>query len=342
LKRHLRPTLELESGSNDPMAYVLTIVFTGLVVTQDAGLWSVVPILIKQFLIGGALGYIFGRFGTYIINTIKLDFEGLYVVLGIAVMFFSFSATDFIGGNGFLAVYIASVYLGNQKLIHKKKYIKSFDSFAWLMQIILFVTLGLLVFPSQIITISGTGLIISLFLIFVARPLGVFISLSPFNERFTDKLFISWVGLRGAVPIVFATYPLIAGAEKANMIFNLVFFISVTSVILQGTSLALVAKWLNLILPENLKRRTQTDLELQESIKSIFREIEIPQNCSVAGMQLYELKFPKTALVSLIKRNEKFIVPSGSTVIEPYDKLYIITENNNDLKGVFECLTIEP
>jgi len=341
LKNNLRPTLELESGSNDPMAYVLTIVFTGLVVNQDATLLGAIPILLKQIIIGGILGFVFGKTATWAINKIKLDYEGLYIVLGIAIMFFSFSFTDFIGGNGFLAVYISAIFIGNQDIIHKKKYIKSFDSFAWLMQIILFVTLGLLVFPKQLIPIIGLGLIISVILILVARPLSVFISLIPFKTPFKDKIFISWVGLRGAVPIVFATYPLIAGVEKANMIFNIVFFISLTSVLIQGTTLTYIAKWLNLSLPSEMKQLNQIDRELQDSIKSIFKIVEIPENSKAIGKQIYELNFPKTALISIIKRNKSFITPNGSTILEKSDKLFIISETDDELQNVYNSLDIK-
>lgn len=230
LKANLRPTLELESGSNDPMAYVLTIVFLTLVVHQDQTLLSVIPLFIQQMLLGGILGLAFGRASQYIINSIKLEFEGLYPVLAIALMFITFSATDFLGGNGFLAIYVSAVYLGNQDLIHKKAILKMYDGLAWLMQIVLFLTLGLLVFPSNIVPYIGIGLLISIFLIVVARPLSVFISLAFFRMQFRRRAYIAWVGLRGAVPIVFATYPLLAGIEKANAIFNIVFFISVTSV----------------------------------------------------------------------------------------------------------------
>jgi len=340
LKGNLRPMLELESGSNDPMAYILTIVFTGLVINQESSFISVLPMFLSQLLIGGLLGFAFGKIGSILINRIKLDYEGLYVVLVIAVMFFSFSATDFIGGNGFLAVYIAAVYLGNQELIHKKKILKSFDSFAWLMQIILFLTLGLLVFPKQIIPFIGIGLIISMFLIIVARPLSVFISLSTFKIQQRSRLFISWVGLRGAVPIVFATYPLIAGAEKANMIFNIVFFISITSVLIQGTTIPLVAKWLHLTLPEKLKQRTQTDIVLNDGIMSKLTEIVIPDNCVIIGKQIVQLGLPKTTLISFIQRDSKYITPNGSTTLMAEDKLYILSEDKESLEKVFDCLGI--
>jgi cell volume regulation protein A len=254
LKTNLRPTLELESGSNDPMAYVLTIAFLTLVINQDQSLASIVPLFLQQMILGGVAGFAFGKLSKFIINKIKLDFEGLYPVLVIALMFITFSATDFVGGNGFLAIYISAVYLGNQDLIHKKTILKMYDGLAWLMQIVLFLTLGLLVFPSQVFPYMGIGLLISLFLIIVARPVSVFLSLVFFKMKLRRRFYISWVGLRGAVPIVFATYPLLAGIDKANMIFNIVFFISVTSVLIQGTTLSIVAKWLNVALPEKAKK----------------------------------------------------------------------------------------
>jgi cell volume regulation protein A len=340
LKGNLRPVLELESGSNDPMAYVLTIAFTGLVINQNAGIASILPFFFIQLILGALLGLVFGKLGKIVINGIKLEYEGLYIVLLIAIMAFSFSFTDFVGGNGFLAVYLCAIYLGNQDLIHKKKILKSFDSFAWLMQIVLFLTLGLLVFPSKVVPVIGIGLIISAFLILVARPLSIFLSLHFFNVQRRSKWLISWVGLRGAVPIVFATYPLIAGVEKANMIFNIVFFVSITSVLIQGTTLPLIAKWLHLVLPEKAKQRTQTDLELADSIKSLLTEIIIPENCSVSGKPLVELGLPKTILISIIQRKGKYITPNGSTVLEPNDKLYVISENKESIKKVFDCLNI--
>jgi len=341
LKGNLRPTLELESGSNDPMAYIFTIVFTGLVINQDTNLFSIIPLFLRQLILGGLLGFGFGKLGKIVINKIKLDYEGLYIVLVIAIMFFSFSATDFIGGNGFLAVYLCALYLGNNDLIHKKKILKSFDSFAWLMQIILFLTLGLLVFPSQIIPVIGVGLLISLFLIIVARPISVFISLIPFNVKTRNKIFLSWVGLRGAVPIVFATYPLLAGAEKADMIFNIVFFISLTSILIQGTTIPIIAKWLHLTLPEKLKQRTKTDLELTDYLKTSLNEIIIPENCSIIGKQIVQLGLPKTSIISFIKRGNKYITPNGSTTIAENDILFVLSETNDSLAKILDCLDIK-
>ncbi|MDD4426328.1 MAG: potassium/proton antiporter [Mariniphaga sp.] len=338
LKGNLRPTLELESGSNDPMAYILTIFFTGMVVNQHTHLITIIPMFLIQMILAALIGLLFGKMSTWVINKIKFDYEGLYIVLVIAIMFFTFSFTDFIKGNGFLAVYICSVFLGNQDIIHKKKILKSFDSFAWLMQIVLFLTLGLLVYPSHILMVAGIAMLISLFLILVARPLSVFFCLIPFKVDKKSKVFFSWVGLRGAVPIVFATYPLLAGAEQANMIFNIVFFISITSVVIQGTSLTVVAKWLKLTIPEELKIRTKIDMELTESIKSLLTQVEIPKKSSVAGKQVVELGLPPTTLIAFIVRDRKYITPNGSTEIQSGDKLYILAENKEALSVVFTCL----
>ena len=156
-----------------PMAYILTIIFTGLVVYPDTSIWSIIPLFIKQIALGALFGFGMGKLGTIMINKLKFDFEGLYIVMVIAIMLFTFSITDFLGGNGFLAIYISAVFIGNQELIHKRSIIKSFDNFAWLMQIILFLTLGLLVYPKQILPIIGIGIVVSLFLIIVARPMSV-------------------------------------------------------------------------------------------------------------------------------------------------------------------------
>ncbi len=338
LKSKLRPTLELESGSNDPMAYALTIAFLGLVLNQDRSFISIVPFFLQQMIIGALVGYLFGRVSTFIINKIKLDFEGLYPVLVIALMFITFSLTDFIGGNGFLAIYLCAVYLGNQDFIHKKTVLKVFDGLAWLNQIVLFLTLGLLVFPTQVVPFIGIGILISLFLILVARPLSVFISLIPFRMRLRRRAYISWIGLRGAVPIVFATYPLLAGIEKANMIFNIVFFISVTSVLIQGTTLSVLAKGLHVALPERVRPKSSVELFLSDHAKTKMVQIEMPEDGFAVGKEIVELHLPVTSLIALINRDGKFITPSGSTVIEANDDLIVIADDQQSINQVYDCL----
>lgn len=338
LKTNLRPTLELESGSNDPMAYVLTIAFLTLVINQDQNILSIIPLFFQQMILGGIAGFAFGKLSKYIINHIKLDFEGLYPVLVIALMFITFSATDFVGGNGFLAIYICAVYLGNQDLIHKKTILKMYDGLAWLMQIILFLTLGLLVFPTQIIPYMGIGLLISLFLIVVARPISVFLSLIFFKMKLRRRFYISWVGLRGAVPIVFATYPLLAGIDKANVIFNIVFFISVTSVLIQGTSLTIVAKWLNVALPEKVKPISEIDKFISDIPKSSMQEFEILSDFYATSKRIVDLNFPKSAFIVMIKRKGEYIRPGGSTEIEVEDVLVVLADNQEDFSKVRHCL----
>lgn len=341
LKNNLRPTLELESGSNDPMAYVLTIAFLSLVVNQDKSAWTIIPLFLQQMILGGVAGFLFGKLSKIIINKIQLDFEGLYPVLVIALMFITFSATDFLGGNGFLAIYICAVYLGNQDLIHKKTIMKMFDGLAWLMQIVLFLTLGLLVFPTQVLPVFGIGLLISLFLILVARPLSVFLSLLPFKMKLKSRAYVSWAGLRGAVPIVFATYPLLAGIDKAGMIFNIVFFISVTSVLIQGTTLSIFSKWLKVALPQKVKPLAPTDAFLTEHPRTIMEEIKVPLDGYAVDKKIVNLTFPKTAIIAMIKRDDKYLTANGATIIEAFDTLIVLADTPKGVDQVYEALQME-
>lgn len=340
LKYNLRSTLELESGSNDPVAYFLTISFLGLVQQPDTPLLTLIPNFLQNIALGLISGYLLGKLGHMLINRIELEFEALYPVLIIALMFFTYSITDFIHGNGFLAVYICGIYLGNKELIHKKTTMKVFDGFAWLMQIILFLTLGLLVYPSEIVPVLGVGLILSAFLIFVARPVAVFISLWFFKVKTRSKWFISWVGLRGAVPIVFAIYPLMAGIDKANEIFNIVFFVSLTSVFISGTTLAMVARWFQVDLPAKAKARSVSDMRLMDSIKSELTEVELPEYSPAIGRAIVNIGFPPTTSISIIKRDGKYLTPSGSTVLEEKDKLLLLAENKEGLNQVYDLLGI--
>ena len=340
LKGSLRPLLELESGSNDPMAYFLTISLTSIVVSGSTDFAELIPSFLKEFIIGGALGYIMGRLSVWLINNINLETEGLYPVLTLGLAIFTYSFAHFLDGNGFLAIYLCALVMGNSKMVHRRSLIKFYDGQAWLMQIILFLTLGLLVFPSQIIPLIGMGLLISAFLIFVARPIGVFGALLFFKSNIRNKLFISWVGLRGSVPIVFATYPLLAGIQKAELIFNLVFFISVTSVLLQGTTLSFVAKLLHVSLPEKAKRRTGLEFELYDNIKGEKQEIILPENSKAVGKQIVQLELPATVNIIAIKRGDLYIAPNGSTRLQANDILSILAEDKNSLEQVASSLDV--
>jgi potassium/hydrogen antiporter len=338
LKGSLRPLLEMESGSNDPMAYFLTIVFTYLLSNKEAGYVALITLFFRQMILGTAVGYGMGILMHKILNWIKLEYEGLYSVLLIALVLFVFSFTYFIGGNPFLAIYLSAFILGNRDFIHKKSLIKHLDGQAWMMQIIMFVTLGLLVFPKQLIQFAGIGLLISIILIFAARPLSVFISLAFSGLGTRKKLFISWVGLRGAVPIILALYPLTAGIEKANTIFNLVFFISVTSVLIQGTSLPIVAKWLKLTVPVSLKRKSVFDLEQAWKSKSLYTTVLIEPGYSCVGQSIVDIGLPNSIIIALIERDNKYFISEGSTRFLIGDKLYIMADGSVALDKLYDCL----
>ncbi|HSU28468.1 MAG TPA: potassium/proton antiporter [Chitinophagaceae bacterium] len=341
LKGYLRPVLELESGSNDPMAYFLTITLTGVITSGHADPGELIPAFLKEFIIGGAIGYMMGKASVWLVNKIQLESEGLYPVLTLGFAMFTYAITHAIGGNGFLAIYLCGIFIGNSKMVHRRSLIKFYDGQAWIMQIVLFLTLGLLIFPSRIVPLIGIGLLISAFLIFVARPLGVFISLSFFKSNTRSKLFISWVGLRGGVPIVFATYPLIAGIPKAELIFNLVCIISITSVLLQGTTLSFVARLLHVDIPPKARRRTGHDFESTDSIKSEMREIRLPQSSIAVGQRIVELAIPATVTILAIKRNDVFIAPNGSTKLLANDILHVLAENKDSLVLISQTLDIK-
>jgi len=337
LKRNLRPTLELESGSNDPMAYFLTLTFISLIKEPDASLWSMIPMFLKGMTLGAVMGFGIGWLTVRIINKINLYVEGLYPVLTIAMMFFSYSFTEFIGGNGFLAIYISGLVVGNSNFIHKRSLLKFYDGFAWLMQILMFITLGLLVFPSRMIPIISIGLAISMFLMLVARPLAMILCLVPFKIRFKDLTFISWVGLKGAVPIIFATYPMVEKVPHADMIFHIVFFITLTSLLLQGTTLFNTAKWLKLIIPEGKEKKPILEFD-SDTVKPVLDEIVVEPHFSCVSQTIVNLQLPKTVLIVMIEREDMYFTPNGSTVIETGDRLTILADTKTSLDTAFHVL----
>ncbi|ANE51744.1 potassium/proton antiporter [Flavisolibacter tropicus] len=339
LKGSLAPVLELESGSNDPMAYFLTVSLTSIVAIGKFNGWQLVFDFLQQFVLGAIVGYLMGRVSHWVINHIKLDAEGLYPVLLLGLAFFTYSATHAIGGNGFLAVYLSAIILGNQSFIHKRTLIRFYEGQAWLVQIILFLTLGLLVFPSRLFPVAGMGLLISAFLIFVARPISVFASLAFFPTNNRSKWFISWVGLRGGVPIVFATYPLLAGLDKAGVIFNLVFFISVTSVLLQGTTLPFVANLLHVAQPGPSKRKDGSSA--LEHVRSELKKIVIAPDSRAVDKQIVYLHIPLSVHILYIKRDGQYIQPVGATRIFANDTLYVLADNQKALEQTYAALGLE-
>jgi cell volume regulation protein A len=340
LRGRLRPLLELESGSNDPMAYFLTVAFIQLITLETFGFMNVLLQFLIQMPLGLLYGFIMGKASVWIINKIKLDYEGLYPVVVLALVLFTYAMTAYGFGNGYMAVYVMAVVLGNSNFIHKKSLMKFYDGQAWLMQIIMFIAFGLLVNPSEIIPVMGIGLAVSIFLILIARPLAVLISLILFRMKLNEMLLISWVGLRGAVPIIFATFAVTTGVEKASIIFNIVFFIVLTSVALQGTTLMTVAKWLHVDKNVKAARRYPLEIELTDTFRKQLVEVSIPEDCPQAYKRVVDLGFPRNALIVMIERDKQYITPNGSTVILPGDNLLVMTNSIRDLDSINACLQI--
>ncbi len=326
------------------MAYVLVITFIDIIKLSAApNYWTVGGILILQLLIGAALGFVLAKLAVKIINHIKIGNVSLYPILNFTFCIFIFSLTYFANGNGFLAVYIAGLVIGNSKFVNKRSSLNFFDGLAWLSQLIMFLTLGLLVNPHELVPIIIPGLIISFLMIFVSRPLTVFFCLLPFRKMsFRDKSFVSWVGLRGAVPIIFAIYPLVENVPNARLIFNIVFFCTLISLIVQGTSLPLIARWLKLVeTPKKIKNLENFDVDFSNDIKSVITEIEITDNILQNGNKLLNMSLPENTLVVMVKRDDKYFVPTGKTSLKAKDKILIITDNHDALIETYKNLGVE-
>lgn len=321
LKEPLRPLLELESASNDPMAVFLTIGLIELIKQPSLSIWSLIPLFFQQMFLGLAIGYMMARLFVIFVNRIKLDYEGLYPVFSIGWVPLTFGLTAILGGSGFLAVYIAGIYLGNTSFVHKRSLIRFHDGIAWLMQIAMFTTLGLLVFPKQLVSVAGEGLLISIILIFLARPLSVFVGLFLTELGIRGKLLVSWVGLRGSVPIVLATFPFMAGLDHDHVIFNMVFFIVITSVLLQGTTIPTFARWLAVDAPFVRQRRYPIEFEGSDNSDMQMVDLIVPYGSEAIGRQILSLGLPKDSLIAMIVRNECYIMPTGDTTLEEGDVL---------------------
>ncbi len=325
LKDNLRPMLELESGSNDPIAYMLTIVLIQYIVSPDTVSGCGVALQFTvQFLVGIGFGILCGFSMVKLMNYINLKNIMLYPLLLLVMVFITSTVTVYFNGNGYLAVYLAGIIFGNTKCRFRREITTFMDGFTWLFQIVMFLVLGLLVNPHEMWQVAVLGLVIGLFMMFVSRPVSVFLCLLPFRKMSRKaKLFISWVGLRGAVPIIFATYPMVAGVDYSNQLFNMVFFITLVSLVVQGMTISRTAIAFDLK-DENASQEKVFDVELSDDINSVLREEYV--HSDAAGKTLAELRMEKGTLVMLIKRDMKYIIPHGSTILLEGDKLLIIEE----------------
>ena len=322
----LKPLLELESGTNDPMAVFLTMGFVSLLANKDASLIDLLPMFFLQMPVGALVGWLMGKGMVLAINRLHLEYDGLYPVLSLSLVLFTYGLTDVLGGNGFFAAYLAGLIMGNSSFVHKASLIRFHDGLAWLMQITMFLALGLQVFPSQIVPVIGIGLVVSLFLMLIARPVSVFLTLAFTRMSLKEKTFVSWVGLRGAVPIILGTFPLVAGVPKADTIFNMVFFIVLTSVLLQGTSLPLVARWLGLESPLPSTPKHSLQLVRPDSIKAGLAEITIPPMSAAVGKQIVGLGLPKEVVIMMIGRNNHAFIPTGRSILFAHDTLLVFAD----------------
>lgn len=328
LKHNLRPMLEFESGSNDPMAYMLTIVLIQVIVSGSMSAGDILTTLLVQFAVGGAAGHLLGKLAVWTINKLSLPNTALYPIVVLCFVFFIFSIADMCRGNGYLAVYVAGIVVGNSKLSFKREIATFLDGVTWLFQIILFLMLGLLVNPHEMLSIALAGTLIGVFMILVARPLSVMLCLLPFRKmNFPSRVFVSWVGLRGAAPILFATYPIIAGVEGANIIFNVVFFVTILSLILQGTTLSAMAKALGLAEPQQ-EAPDHFGVEIPEELDTTLNAMDVTADMLVDGATLKDVALPQGALVMLIRRGDEYIVPNGSVHLIVGDRLLLISRDN--------------
>lgn len=329
LKKRLSPLLELESGSNDPMAIFLTIAIIQIITLPQSlspleWIWE----FLLQFILGGALGYIFGILLPKVLNKIHLSYYGLYAVLTIAWVLLLFGLSSILGGNGFLAVYIAGIFANTKEFIHKKNLIGFHEGLTWVMQITVFLTLGLLVFPSELPEVFWESIAISIWLAFVARPIGVFLTLIPSSLSYKEKGFVSWVGLRGAVPIILATYPFIEGLEISDTIFNIVFIIVLSSILIQGSTIPTVAKLLGV---KEEEKEDNGDVLSSPLLNKFLKKLYVGAESKALGKSIAELQLPKDILVILAKREGVYFKPTGSTMLESGDLILVYYANEENL-----------
>lgn len=334
LRGRTQALLEAESGSNDPMAVFLTLACIQWIQNpEDTGLADLALLFVRNMAVGAGLGAGLGLLAVRLINRLRLDSEGLYPVATISLAGGIFGLTQLAGGNGFLAVYLTGLVMAHRDLLHRRSLVQFHDGLSWLMQILMFLTLGLQVFPSRMPSVAASGLALALFLIFGARPIAVFVSLLFARMRFRQKLFIAWVGLRGASPIILATFPLAAGVGRSDELFHIVFFVVLVSVLVQGTTLRWMARRLDLARPIEAKAKYPIEYVPAQRWASDMIELELPPDSPLTGKRIMDAGFPKSALVILVGREDDFLAPNGSTVLAAGDRLLVLA-HKNDVAGL--------
>ncbi|MDO5582212.1 MAG: potassium/proton antiporter [Planctomycetia bacterium] len=323
LKGRLRPLLEYESGSNDPMAAFLTLFLIGMLSGKGFSWYTLLPIFCIRMAVGIGMGFLIAKATVWLFNHLKLEYEGLYYVIGIAVVLFTWSSTELLQGNGFMAVYVCGMVMGNSRFVYKYGLARFNDGLAWLMQVSIFLVLGLLVTPTLLLKYWFEGIILSFVLMLIVRPLVVWICMMGTSFSWRAKLLVAWGGFRGAAPIVFAIFPVLNEIDDANKIFHIVFFIVLTSIFIQGKTLLPLAKILHLDKVERERLRAPIEFEETGNSNERIYEYHVESGLDIAGKTLAKLQLPGGTLVLLIRRHDSFVVPNGSTIIEPGDDLLV-------------------
>ena len=324
LKQRLGRTLEVESCINDPMAVILTLAVTAYLTSGAVPVWWVVGLeVVTQLAIGGIVGVLMGLGGRWIISRQYVHTVGLLPVLTIAVAFISYGLSTVVLGSGFMAVFATALVLGNGPLAYRSGLARVHDALAWMSQVSMFLMMGLLVFPSHLLPIAGIGLLLALILACLARPISVLLCMLPFKYPVREVGYLSWVGLRGSVPIILATFPVLAGVAGADRVFNLVFFIVVLSSIVPGSTVRMLTRWLEL--GERVLPAPEAVLEIN-SPGPLDGEIEsyaITPVVAVSGASLSEINFPEGASVILLVRGRHVLAAKGGTILTPGDHAYV-------------------
>jgi cell volume regulation protein A len=325
IKEKLSSTIEAESGTNDPMAVFLTVTIISIIeMPGDNNVFLLFLSFFWQMGVGLLAGIIIGRLAVFVINRIDLEASGLYPVLSLGFAMLAFGVTEVIGASGLLAVYIMAVLMGNRPLTYKHSILRFNEGLAWMMQIVMFIMLGLLAFPEELLNYTFQGILMALILMFIARPIGVFLTLIASKYDFKEKVFISWAGLRGSVPIVLATYPLVSDIDNGYLVFNVVFFIVLFSALLQGSTITPVARWLGFDEGETDTPAYSVELLALGQTQNDIYGIELPSQSAHENVKIKDLDLPTDVLVIAIIRDDELITPNGDTAMHSEDFIYVM------------------
>ena len=321
LKKRIRTIIEIESGSNDPMAYALILFFLSLyqATSGDMHIFQGIFFLIRQIVLGLALGAFFGKITIPTSRLMQIKREEFMILHIVSFLFICFSLTTILKGNGFLAIYIMGMFIGNEKFEYRINFMRNMRVISWLMQITMFIILGLLVFPSQLLSVIIKGSILAVLVIIVGRILVVYLVLLPFKLTGKEKFFISWAGLKGAVPIIFSMFAVSHNLENAQMMFNMIFYMVVFSVLLQGMSLKHVAKYLGLL--EESNGDEDEEVEVDELEELAVKKLYLTRNSEYVNKQIKDLHLSAKMHIVSVKRGDKYLTPNGSLELLPGDQI---------------------